>query len=60
MQQRIFEPFFTTKEVGAGMGMGLTVAHQAVTACGGSMALSSTPGAGTQVIIRLPLKKENQ
>lgn len=53
---RVFEPFFTTRDVGRGMGLGLTVARDVVMAHHGSIALESTPGAGTRAIIRLPFQ----
>ncbi len=52
---RVFEPFFTTREVGQGMGMGLAVAHEVITAHGGTIEVSSPPGQGTTVAITLPL-----
>lgn len=55
---RIFEPFFTTKDVGQGTGMGLTVAHQAVVACGGTIAISCPPDGGTVFMISIPKESE--
>ena len=52
---RIFEPFFTTREVGKGMGMGLAVAYEVITAHGGTIEARSQPGQGTTVVITLPL-----
>jgi signal transduction histidine kinase len=54
VQARVFEPFFTTREVGAGTGLGLTVARDIVLAHGGSIALQSEPGRGTRAEIILP------
>lgn len=54
LQGRVFDPFFTTREVGAGTGLGLTVARDAVLAHGGSIALDSAPGRGTRVEVFLP------
>ncbi|WP_317201320.1 sensor histidine kinase [Janthinobacterium sp.] len=52
---RVFDPFFTTREVGAGMGLGLTVARDIASAHGGSIAIAGRPGGGTRVTVELPL-----
>ncbi len=49
---RAMVPFFTTKE--RGTGLGLSLCERLVRAQGGSIALRSTPGRGTEVAIRLP------
>ncbi len=51
---RIFEPFFTTKEVGAGMGLGLSVSHGTIHALGGSLTVESRVGEGSRFFVRLP------
>lgn len=53
---RVFDPFFTTQDVGKGTGMGLTVAREIIMSYGGTIAIDSREGAGTTVIIRLPLE----
>ena len=52
---RIFEPFFTTKPVGEGAGLGLHAAYEIVRAHGGEIDVTSKPGEGTEVSVRLPL-----
>jgi signal transduction histidine kinase len=48
------EPFYTTKPVGAGAGLGLSMVDGFVRQSGGSLRLSSAPGQGTTVTLRLP------
>lgn len=50
---RAFDPFFTTKR--GHEGLGLASARRMIEQIGGSVFLASRPGAGTQVIISLPL-----
>jgi PAS domain S-box-containing protein len=55
--KRVFEPFYTTKPIGVGTGLGLSVSYFIVTENhGGEMRVESTPGAGANFIILLPLR----
>jgi len=54
---RIFDPFFTTRDVGKGMGLGLTVSRDIVTAHGGRIEVASTPGRGSVFSVWLPLDR---
>jgi signal transduction histidine kinase len=56
MLERVFEPFFTTRAVGAGTGLGLTVARDVVMAHGGRIRLERLPGRGTRAEIILPVE----
>jgi len=49
---QIFDPFFTTKR--GGTGLGLPIARNIVEGLGGTISVSSTPGAGTRIAIELP------
>lgn len=51
---RAMDPFFTTKQVGAGTGLGLSMAFGVAVQSGGTLRLSSTVGEGTRVMFVLP------
>jgi signal transduction histidine kinase len=55
---KIFDPFFTTKNLGQGLGLGLTVAHNIITnKHHGKISVDSKENEGTIVTIRLPIHK---
>ena len=55
---RVFDPYFTTKRTGSGLG--LAIAKNIVEGMGGSIALDSRPGEGTEICIDLPAHAEAQ
>lgn len=58
LHQRIFDPFFTTKDRSVktgGMGIGLSLVHQSVTAVGGSISVSCLETGGAEFCVRLPM-----
>lgn len=52
-RQRIFEPFYTTKPVGAGTGLGLSVAHGIVEEHGGRLEVCASPLGGARFTLRV-------
>jgi two-component system NtrC family sensor kinase len=54
VRKKIFDPFFTTKPVGQGTGQGLSMAYAVIQKHGGTLAVSSAPGAGSTFTIDLP------
>lgn len=55
VRARVFEPFFITKPPGEGVGVGLSLAHDAVVpGHGGALTAESVEGDGSTFILRLP------
>jgi two-component system cell cycle sensor histidine kinase/response regulator CckA len=52
VRRRLFEPFFTTKP--SGQGLGLWTVREIARQWGGSVAVESTPGEGTDLHVILP------
>ena len=57
--ERLPEPFFTTKGE-KGTGLGLTVVHKVIAQHHGSINFDSSPGAGTTVMVSLPVTQDEQ
>jgi signal transduction histidine kinase len=53
--ERVFDPYYTTKP--GGTGLGLSITRGIVEEHGGTIELSSSPGFGCQVLIKIPLGK---
>jgi signal transduction histidine kinase len=58
VKRQAFEPFFTTRAAGEGSGLGLAIVASIVRAHHGTVTLTSEPGIGTEVELRLPLDAE--
>lgn len=55
-RQRIFDPFFTTKDVGAGMGLGLSICYRIMEAHEGRIQVRSEPGQSCEFTLEFPQK----
>ncbi|MEY4753556.1 MAG: hypothetical protein RJA44_1231 [Pseudomonadota bacterium] len=51
---QVFKPFFTTKP--RGLGMGLALVRRILSRQGGSISIDSRRGAGTRVLVSMPLR----
>lgn len=58
--EKIFDPFFTTRRSGGGTGLGLAITHRAVVEHGGTISVSSKPGLGTSIAIRIPVERAQE
>ncbi len=59
--RRLFDPFFTTKPLGKNKGLGLSISYQIVVEKhGGQLRCVSSPGAGTEFIIEIPVQQTAQ
>lgn len=56
IQERIFDAYFTTKENEGGIGLGLALAHQIITAHHGEVLMKSKVGMGTEFTIDFPIE----
>ena len=57
-QNKIFQPFYRGahgRRIVQGMGLGLSIAHDIVTAHGGEIDLQSVPSAGSRFTMRIPV-----
>ena len=55
-QELIYDAYFTTKESDGGVGLGLAISHQTITAHQGKVEVKSKVGMGTAFNITLPVK----
>jgi signal transduction histidine kinase len=55
IQEQIYDAYFTTKDATGGIGLGLAVSHQIITAHKGKIEVRSKMGMGTAFKISLPL-----
>ncbi|MDE0018302.1 MAG: ATP-binding protein [Candidatus Poribacteria bacterium] len=57
IQEQIYDAYFTTKDATGGIGLGLAISHQIITAHKGKIEVRSKIGMGTAFKISLPLNE---
>lgn len=57
---KIFDPFFSTKGVGQGTGLGLSITYGIIQKHKGEIQVKSQEGIGTEFIITIPIKTEDE
>jgi len=55
IKEKIFQPFFSTKPTGQGTGLGLSLSYDIVKAHGGTLAVNSKGGQGSEFVVQLPV-----
>lgn len=55
---KIFDPFFTTKDVGAGMGLGLSICYRIIKDFDGQISVKTEPGKFTEFTLEFPVKEQ--
>ncbi len=58
IQEQIYDAYFTTKDATGGIGLGLAISHQIITAHAGKIEVRSKMGMGTAFEISLPLNRD--
>ena len=54
--KKVFQPYFTTKQLGIGLGLALT--KRIIEEHHGEIEIQSSPGKGTLVIIKMPVRQQ--
>lgn len=54
---KIFDPFYTTKDVGAGMGLGLSICYRIMQECKGKISVRTEPGKFCEFTLEFPKQK---
>ncbi|MEJ0090536.1 MAG: ATP-binding protein [Limisphaerales bacterium] len=55
---KIYDPFFTTKDVGAGMGLGLSICYRLVEEARGKISVKTEPGKFCEFILEFPSREQ--
>ena len=55
---KIYDPFFTTKDVGAGMGLGLSICYRLVEEAQGKIAVNTKAGKYCEFMLAFPARKK--